>query len=80
MGDFCKGAAFGMLVGVCVGGIIVAKNKKLANQIKSKMQTAEEKIMEAKEMVEEKIQEAQENSEQSESSSSSTSSNKKSKN
>ena len=80
MGDFCKGVAYGMVAGVCVGAIIVAKNKKLANQIKSKMQTAETKLMDAKEMIEEKIQEAQEQSESSSQISTETAGGKKSKN
>ena len=80
MGDFCKGVAYGMVAGVCVGAIIVAKNKKLANQIKSKMQTAETKLMDAKEMIEEKFQEAQEQSESSGQMSTETAGGKKSKN
>ncbi len=80
MGDFCKGALFGMAVGVCVGAVVVAKNKKLANKIKSCMQSTETKLMDAKDMIEEKIQEAEENSENSSLESDQKPANKKSKN
>lgn len=80
MGDFVKGAAFGMAIGVCVGAVMVAKNKKLANKIKSGMQSAETKLMDAKEMIEEKIQEVQEQNENTGAMSTESASGKKSKN
>lgn len=57
MEDYLKGAFFGMAVGVCIGAIIVAKNKKLAGKIKEGVEMAEEKVCDAKEMIEEKISE-----------------------
>lgn len=56
MENFCKGVAFGAIFGMCVGGIIVAKNKKLANTIKEKVMTAEDKLQEAKQSLMDKIQ------------------------
>lgn len=55
MGNFCKGLAFGMLAGIVVGGIVVAKNKKLSNKLKEGLTTAEGKIKEVKQNIEEKI-------------------------
>lgn len=57
MGDFCKGAAIGMLAGVAVGAIIVAKNKKLSNKLKQGVDAAEDKFMEVKNSLEDKINE-----------------------
>lgn len=65
MENYCKGLFLGMAVGLVIGGIAVAKNKKLAGQIKEKMSMAEEKIEEAKEMIQEKIQESGANSQNS---------------
>ena len=48
MKDFIKGLAFGAVVGMAVGAVVVAKNKKLASKIKEGMSTAEEKLKEAK--------------------------------
>ena len=44
MGDFLKGAIIGTLAGVCVGAIVVAKNKKLSNKLKEGIDTAVEKF------------------------------------
>ena len=57
MENFCKGVTLGLVSGMIIGGIIVAKNKKLANKIKEGLNTAEEKMQEAKEFIEEKIEE-----------------------
>ncbi len=59
-----KGLMWGFAAGMVVGGIAVAKNKKLANKIKSGLSGASEKFEEAKEMLEEKIEEAQQNQSQ----------------
>lgn len=63
MEEFLKGMGWGLVAGMIVGGIAVAKNKKLANKIKSGLSGASEKFEEAKEMIEEKIEEAQQNQE-----------------
>ena len=52
---FCKGVIFGMIAGVCVGAIVVAKNKKLSNKISDGVEVAEEKIKEIKEGLEDKF-------------------------
>ena len=57
MENFCKGLVFGAVVGMCVGGIVVAKNKKLASKIKEGVCTASEKLEEAKEALIEKFEE-----------------------
>lgn len=82
MENLCKGLMWGFALGMVVGGIAVAKNKKLANKIKSGLSGASEKFEEAKEMIEEKIEEAQQMQEQNQSQNSSGNKemNKKSKN
>ena len=55
MENFCKGVVFGMLAGACVGAIVVAKNKKLSNKIKEGLVTAEGKIKEIKDSLEDKM-------------------------
>lgn len=55
MGNFCKGIMLGMVAGVCVGAIVVAKNKKLSNKLKEGLATAEGKLKEVKENIEEKL-------------------------
>ena len=47
MENLCKGLFYGMAIGLVVGGVVVAKNKKLAGQIKQKVSMAEEKLDEA---------------------------------
>lgn len=59
MENLCKGAIFGLAAGMIIGGIAVAKNKKLATKIKSYLSGASEKFEEAKEMLDEKIEEVQ---------------------
>ncbi|MBR7172477.1 MAG: hypothetical protein IKD36_01650 [Clostridia bacterium] len=57
MENFCKGAAWGLAAGFVAGSIIVAKNKQLSSKIRKGLGIAEEKMQEAKEFVEEKIEE-----------------------
>ncbi len=81
MENFCKGVVFGMMLGVAVGAVVVAKNKKLAVKIKDGVSQAETKLKEAKDMIEEKIEESQENEKpETSSSSQSRQENKKLKN
>ena len=58
MENFCRGACWGMIAGLVIGGIIVAKNRKLANKIKEGLWNAENKIEEVKEGIAEKLQES----------------------
>ena len=46
-----------MVAGVCVGAIVVAKNRKLSNKLKEGLVTAEGKIKEIKDNLSEKISE-----------------------
>ena len=55
MGNFLKGALLGTLAGVCIGAIVVAKNKKLSNKLKESIVTAEGKIKEIKQNLEESL-------------------------
>ena len=55
MENFCKGVIFGMIAGSCVGAVVVAKNKKLSNKIKEGLVTAEGKIKEIKDNLEDKM-------------------------
>lgn len=58
MENFCKGLVFGMAVGLCVGGVIVAKNKKLSGMVKQKAELVEKKISEVTDQIKEKVEEA----------------------
>lgn len=55
MKNFCEGILWGMLAGVCVGAVIVSKNKKLSKKIREGLEVTEEKIAETKETLEEKL-------------------------
>lgn len=57
MENFCKGLTWGLVAGMVAGSIIVAKNKNLSSKIRKGLGIAEEKMQEAKEFVEEKIEE-----------------------
>ena len=61
MENFCRGVCWGMVAGVIVGGIVVAKNKKLAHKIRDGLSTAEDKIEEVKDTIVEKMQENENN-------------------
>ena len=58
MENFCRGIGFGMIAGIMVGGIIVAKNKKLAGKIREGLSDAEEKLETVKDNISEKLQES----------------------
>ena len=60
MEDFLKGLVWGAGIGMIVAASVVAKNKKLAAKIRNGMDMAEEKIIEAKEVIEEKLEEDKE--------------------
>ena len=42
MENFCKGITFGLISGMIIGGIVVSKNKNLAQKIKKGLGIAEE--------------------------------------
>ena len=58
MDNYCRGAMLGLISGMVIGGIIVAKHKNLAAKIRKGLGIAEEKMQEAKEFIEEKIEES----------------------
>ena len=58
MENFCKGVTIGLVSGMLIGGVIVAKNRKLANKIKECVSVTEEKMQEVKDFIEEKIDES----------------------
>ena len=58
MENYCRGAMLGLVSGMVIGGIIVAKHKNLAAKIRKGLGIAEEKMQEAKEFIEEKIEES----------------------
>ena len=64
MENLCKGAILGFAMGLVVGGIVGAKNKKLATKIKDGTKIAETKIEEAKDMFKEKMESGESNFEQ----------------
>ena len=55
MENFCKGMIWGVLVGTCVGAVIVAKNKKLSRKLKEGLEVTGDKIKETKQILEEKL-------------------------
>ena len=55
MEKFCKGMLWGVVVGTCVGAIIVAKNKKLSRKLKDGLEVTGDKIKETKQILEEKL-------------------------
>ncbi len=57
MENYCRGAMLGLVSGMVIGGIIVAKHKNFAAKIRKGLGIAEEKMQEAKEFIEEKIEE-----------------------
>lgn len=57
MEDFIKGSLMGIAAGMIIGGIVVAKNKKLASKIRDGLNKAEDKIQEVKEDLQEKMEE-----------------------
>lgn len=60
MENFCKGMTWGLVTGLIIGGVAVAKNKKLSVKIRKGLGIAEEKMQEAKEFIEEKIEDSKE--------------------
>ena len=57
MKEFFMGGLFGTLAGICVGGIIVSKNKKLSNKISDSITKIEQKFEKAKDCAKEKLEE-----------------------
>lgn len=57
MKEFLIGSLIGTAVGLCVGGAVVAKNKKLSNKISEGLDTAKAKFAKAKDDIEQKIEE-----------------------
>lgn len=55
MKNFCEGLLWGTLIGTCVGAVIVAKNRKLSRKLRDGLDVAEEKIIETKQALEEKL-------------------------
>ena len=55
MKNFCEGLLWGTLIGACVGAVMVVKNKKLSKKLKAGLDVTEEKFMEAKQAIEEKM-------------------------
>lgn len=59
MEEFLKGVMLGAVVGACVASVVVAKNKKLSGKIREGINTASEKLSEAKETLIDKMQECE---------------------
>lgn len=64
MKDFITGGLWGLAVGMVVGGIVVAKNKKLANTIDESTDRAEQKMQEIKDDLMQKVEEAKQSIDQ----------------
>lgn len=76
--DCVKSGIIGLGLGMVLGGILVAKNKKLATKIDQCTDTASDKLMELKDQAEKKINDAKKknNTEQSSSQAQSKTQNK----
>lgn len=59
MENFCKGVGLGLVAGMCIGMVVLVKNKKLASKVKQGVAMAEEKIDEAKEAIAQKMQDGE---------------------
>lgn len=55
MENFCKGMLWGVVVGACIGAVVVAKNKKLSKKLKDGIEITEDKLKETKQALEEKL-------------------------
>ena len=55
MKEFLIGSFIGTMTGLVVGGIMVARNKKLSRKINEGIDNAEDKIKEAKDALEKKL-------------------------
>ena len=55
MENFCKGMLWGVVIGTCVGAVVVAKNKKLSQKLKDGLEVTGDKIKETKQALEEKL-------------------------
>ena len=62
----CKSFFWGVGLGMAVGAMLVAKNKRLCARIRQFIFDANEKLEDAKEMVEDKIEEMSESASQKE--------------
>lgn len=60
MENFCKGFLLGMVTGVLVGAIAVAKNKKLSGMVKEKTEIVEKKLSDITEKLKDKDNELEE--------------------
>ena len=54
MENFCKGLLLGMMTGILVGAVAVAKNRKLSGMVKEKTEVIEKKISDITEKLKEK--------------------------
>ena len=61
MKQFLIGSLIGMASGLVVGGIVVARNKKLSHKINEGLDCAEEKIKDAKAAIEKKLKNCKNN-------------------
>lgn len=57
MKEFLIGSLLGTMAGLVVGGIMVARNKKLSNKINQGIDNAEQKVKDAKDAIEKKLKE-----------------------
>ena len=55
MENFCKGMLWGVVVGACIGAVVIAKNKKLSKKLKDGIEITEDKLKETKQALEEKL-------------------------
>lgn len=65
MENCIKSTIVGIGIGMVIGGIIVAKNKKLANKIDQGTDKASDKLMELKDQAEQKMQEVKQKNKKS---------------
>lgn len=57
MKEFLIGSLIGTTAGLIIGGVMVARNKKLSSKINQGLDNAEEKLQEAKQTIQKKLKE-----------------------
>lgn len=61
MKEFFVGSLIGAVAGMCIGGIVVSKNKKLSCKINETVDKLDKKLSKAKENIEQKLDDCKDN-------------------
>ena len=64
MKEFFIGSLIGAVAGMCIGGVVVSKNKKLSCRINETISNIEKKVAKAKDELQQKIEDCKESNSQ----------------